>query len=403
MARANNLRSWRAIVAEKCPMVAPILYAATYIEDGDDKNWPEGNGTFCVNPDTLEVRWHPKFVAEHTVEENAFVLAHEGWHVLCDHIKRRKEMATREGIAFQPHIWIMAEEMAVNAACEDIGGWKVPEGGVTTPDKLRQLSTEEIYAELKKGAKKVTIKCNCIDPKATGGSTGNEGASLIKQAAMSAANKAIQASTSQGGKDAGNMAGELKRLSLAGLKYNNPPDFRKLLKRALIAFDFSSQEFDASSIYRRRADMDGLVCPNLSTKPTGRKFVLSIDNSGSVSDDMWAALKGVMQEVAQQLGFQEIIVQHFTSEVIATEHLHSISQLNAIDRHGNGGTSIVDCDAKAATFHPQFHVILTDGYVDSWLAKYSVPTVVVRTAGDSTVPPKVSGLIAEILAHVEAS
>ena len=123
----NDLRTWRAIVAERCPPVAPVLFAATYIEDGDDKNWPEGNGTFCVNPDTLVIRYHPEFVKKQSIEDNAFVLAHEGGHVLCDHVKRRKEMAAREGIAFQPHIWIMAEEMAVNAACEDIGGWKVPD------------------------------------------------------------------------------------------------------------------------------------------------------------------------------------------------------------------------------------------------------------------------------------
>ena len=392
----NDLRTWRAIVAERCPPVAPVLFAATYIEDGDDKNWPKGNGTFCVNPDTLVIRYHPEFVQKHSIEDNAFVLAHEGGHVLCDHVKRRKEMAAKEGIAFQPHIFIMAEEMAVNAMIASLGEWKVPEGGVECPTDFISLSTEEIYHELCRTAKRVDIKVpgNCIDPSATGANA-NEGVGMLKNQAQGAAARGV----TQGGKNAGEIAGELRRLTLAGSKYDNPADFRKLLKRVLIAFDFSSQDFDAASIYRRRADMDGLLCPNLSTKPTGRKFVLSIDNSGSVNDEMWSALKGVMQEVAQQLGFQEIIVQHFTSQVIATETLHSIAQLKAVARRGDGGTSIVDCDAKAAIVHPQFHVILTDGYVDHWLSRYSVPTVIVRTCSDSEVPPKVDNLIAEIMAE----
>lgn len=400
----NDLRTWRAIAARQCPMVAPFLFAATYIEEDDMSKWPPqtgDKGTFMVNPDTLTVTYSPKFAASQTPEENAYVLAHEGWHVICDHVKRRFDMKAKEGINFDHELFDYAAEFAVNALCQQVGGFTMPQVGVQPVPEYIPLSTEEIYYELKKKypGRKPHICKGCIDPNATGTASGS-GAELLKQQVQDGAAREAQAQEGNG-QQAGNQPGELKRLLLGMRKFVHAPDWKDLLKRYLIALDFSCKHFDPASIYRRRQDIDGLVVPNLSSQPAGRKFVLSIDNSGSVSDPMWMALKGVMHSVAQQLGFQEIVVQHFTSEVIATERVNTLSALEKVARRGDGGTCIEDCDRKAALERPEFHVILTDGYVSHWLNNYSVPTVIVRTCADSTTPSKVRNMIADVLAKVD--
>lgn len=399
----NDLKTWRALASKRVPMVAAILYACSYYEQDDPEWWkladaqPGKAPTFCVNPVTLEVNYSTKFTSANTVDQNAFVLAHEGGHVLCDHLGRRVKMMKREGSQFIAPLWIMAEEEAVNWLIQSTGGWaKIPIKGVEPQANHKGLTTEEIYFDLKKNCKVVKVPCNCIDKAAMAGD-GKDGSSIndiLKAKAIETGRKvAIEGAK---GQQPGDQPGELRELSASFRKLDKPPDFREVLLRYMTSMAISASHFDEATIYRNRVLLDGLCIPNLGNKPQASKFVVSIDNSGSVHYQMFELLKSCLVEGAEQLGFNEIIVQHFTTKVMATERYTDLTKLKGFKRRADGGTALDDCDHKALKAGGVFHIILTDGYV-SWLPSYSLPTVIVRPKSDVQPPMKVRNLVADMV------
>lgn len=384
----NDYKAWRKMASQRIPALAPILYALSYHEDEK-----AGIGTFCVEPATMRMTYNPEFAAANTLEGNAFILSHEAGHVMCRHLQRRAAAKTKEGASFMLEAWVIAEEMAVNELVATLGGWAVPAGCVTAPDAYKLLTTEEIYAELRKQISKLP-KCpgKCMH----GNGDGKEGAGdpateMIREQAINSAQKIAIGDPAR---QAGNQAGELKRMESLFKPFNKPPNLKQLLRRYLIALDTNCKHFDMSTLYRRRIDQDGLCLPNLSSSPIARKFVVSVDNSGSIGEQEFSEFKGILHGLAQQLGFHEIIVQHFTTQVMATERYFDIRQLKKMARQASGGTAIEDADVKAMQHKAQFHLILTDGYV-SWLPSYSLPTVVIITQPVDK-PPKVRNLIAAL-------
>src|SRR5262249_9090293 len=114
----------------------------------------------------------------------------------------------------------------------------------------------------------------------------------------------------------------------------------------------------------------------------------------------FSCLCGVIDSVASTLGFQEIIVQHFTSQVMYTERVMHITGIKKIKRRADGGTQLEDCDRKAREAKGQFHVILTDGYVE-WLRDYSIPTIIVRTVRSTQEPVTARNLIGSVIADAQ--
>ena len=382
----NDLKTWRAIACRRVPMVAAILHACSYQE----ADVP----TFQVNPHTLQVEYSQKFADKQTAEQNAFVLAHEGAHVLCRHGKRRQEMMRREGkMAFRMALWVEAEEQAVNALVSSVGNWEVPSGGVQCPDKHQKLTTEEIYYKLKQEGGKGS-KCQCV---VIGEGEGwDDKADSVTELLCEQAIKTGERVAMKDGKNAGNMAGELRAMHVASLPLDRPPDFRTMLLRYLTNYTASCNTFDDSTIYRNRVLLDGLCVPNLASKPSAARFAASIDNSGSVADEMFGQFKGALVAAAEQLGFTEVVVQHFTTQVMKTERYSDLNRLAKFKRQANGGTALEDCDMKARQEKAVFNIILTDGYVQ-WLPAYSVPTVIVRVNNGTEPPPRVHNLIGDVV------
>jgi len=398
---ANNLRVWRGMVHTKLPILSPVLFAATYFEDED-----AGIGTFCIRPDTLTIRYNPEFAKNNTPETNAFILAHEAGHYLCDHITRRFAMMDKEGKhEFDLELWMIAEDMAVNEIVSGLSGWAVPPDSVPVMDKFKGLTTEQIYQELKKiasQARKSAGKCkHCIEGgRPQGNGKGDPSQDMLKAQIQENANKEMEQLQKNGGLQPGNMPGELRELALRSAPLKRPPNWKELLMRYLIAADFNCRHFDMGTLYKRRLEVDNLALPNLSSSPAAKKFVVSMDNSGSVSDAMFACLKGIIQSAATQLGFQEIIVQHFTTQVMVTDRVTNMKQVEHIKRKADGGTALEDCDAKAAQHRGQFHIILTDGYV-AWLRDYSLPTIIVRTVKSTEEPLRTKNLIGSVIADAD--
>lgn len=380
----NNFKNWRKEAARRVHALAPILYALSIHED------PEmGVGTFCVNPWSLEMVYNPKFAEKNSLEENAFILAHEATHVLCDHGNRRMKFREKEGTGFILPLWMMAEEMQVNDLVSTLSGWKPPKDVIVVNDECKGLTTEETYIWLKQHTKIVKQPCGggkgCIhgdsgDQKEKVAGIGDAATEMVRESAIEASQK-----NASEGVPPGTDCGELKRIQLALKGFAVPADLRQMLRRYLTAMDTNCKHFDASTLYKRRMVLDGLCLPNLSSSPIAKKFVVSVDNSGSIGDDEFSEFKGILTDSARQLGFQEIVVQHFTTEVMKTERFYDLRKLQKMARQANGGTAIEDADFRAYMHKGQFHIILTDGYV-GWLRRYMLPTVVVIT--QETEPPE---------------
>lgn len=400
----NNLQVWRGMVHQKIPILSPVLFATTYIED--DK---AGIGTFCIRPDTLTIRYNPQFAEAQAPETNAFILAHEAAHYLCNHVERRFDMMDRQGeTEFDGDIWVIAEEMAVNEIVTSLSGWNLPAGLVPVLPQFKGMTTEQIYFELQKnfqqsGMKKYLQQCqHCVEAHRDkdGKGKGDGSQEMLKSQIQGGAAKEMKDMQESGGLPPGDMPGELKELALRFSPLKRPPNWKEMLMRYLIAADFNCKHFDLATLYKRRLEIDSLCLPNLSSSPSAKKFVVSIDNSGSVSDAMFSCLKGIIQSAATQLGFQEIIVQHFTTQVMVTDRVTNMRQVEAIKRKADGGTQLEDCDAKALKHKGQFHIILTDGYV-AWLNDYSLPTIIVRTVKATEPPTRCRNLIGSVVADAD--
>ena len=385
MEKKNELREWRRMVAETIPAFEPLLFACNYVQDEK-----AGVGTFCVNAGTLEVRYSPSFAGRRSCDANAFVLAHEIGHVILRHGSRTKLIREREGKAFRPGLWTIATEISVNNVVRALSGWPIPSdsGALEFDDpKFLPMSSEEIYAELKKCCIEMKVPC-CLRGEEDGENPSGATALLV-DTTIDGFPKAVE---NRLGKRPGDLPGDLREVLAAHLKLQTRIDWRRLLARFLTAMEVNCKEFDLRTIYRRPQMLGSqLTAPNLTGTPTVRKLALSVDNSGSVSDELFAQLVGVLDSFAQRVGFQEMLVYHFTSEVIRKERYTSLKGLAKFKRVGCGGTDITECNEQARKDGVQFNLILTDGEVD-WLAEYSVPTLVVLVT-DVPEPPKVKGLL----------
>ena len=384
------------------PILSPILYTASYVEDDNPSLAPPGcEFLFCIRPDTMTITYSPKNTSKQSEEYNAFALAHEAGHYLCDHMPRRKKMESKEGKSeWDFELWMMAEEMVVNRLIQTLSGWPIPEHCVKPIDGWESYTTEETYMELKKLPKskqpRLPKVCTiCIDSRGNATIQKSDGtAEMLKVQISEAAAKELKKKIDAGELKPGNLPGELRELATRFAPMKKEPDWREMLKRYMTSTDFNCKNFDPSQLYRRSLP---LCLPNLSSHPVAKKFVVSIDNSGSVGDRMFECLCGIINSAAQQLGFQEIIVQHFTTQVMATERHSTLKGIKNIKRKADGGTALDDCDMRAAKHKGQFHIILTDGYVN-WLDSYSLPTIIVRTVKDTQEPIRVRNMIGSVVA-----
>ncbi|KKN28856.1 hypothetical protein LCGC14_0849960 [marine sediment metagenome] len=387
----EQIKKWRRGVCKAIPAFDAILYAATYEEDKSIQ-------TLGINNETLKIKVNPEFVAKQTEADITFILAHEAAHFLCDHLRRRQAMARQEGDDYRHDLATGAQEYAVNTLVESLSGWNTPKGTEYQPvEKWKMLAWEEIYKEMKKDPanKLPPVLCLCGgDGKDGDGKPQTGVAQMIAEQAREATTKTLQQGIS--GQPPGDQVGELRQLLLDRLGLLKPPDWRRQLARYLTALDTNCKHFDPRSIYRR-AMCDGryMVLPNLASEPIARRFALSLDNSGSVCDEMFTQILGTVHSATQQLGFKELYVYHFTCAIIKRLRLTTASQIKKIAREGSGGTDIHEVDMQAKKDACMFNIIVTDGYVE-WLTSYAVPTLVVLTVEDVQPPPKVHNLVGTV-------
>lgn len=315
--------------------------------------------------------YNSEFLNKMPSKQVEFLMGHEVLHCVYDHMGRRGER--------DPRLWNIADDYCVNQDLLDQRiGERIPVGLYDT--KYKGMSAEEVYDDLFKNAKKISIddlEKMLLDEHLDGeegddesdGEGGKEGKGKngngrpqlteaekkeirdeIKEAVMSAAQTT----------GAGNLPLGVRRL----LKDLTAPqlDWRTLLQQQIQSTMRTDYTWQRAS--RKGWDMDAVMPGSDWDKEID--ICVSIDASGSMSDgmlrDILSEVKGIMESYTSfRLHLWSFDTEVYGAEMFTAENLDDIMEY---ELKGGGGTSFeANWDwMRENDVVPKKFVMFTDGY-----------------------------------------
>lgn len=326
--------------------------------------------------------YNSRFIKMLRPREIEFLFGHEVLHCVYDHFGRRGDR--------DPQIWNIANDYCVNA---DLKEHNVGELITTVPclydPKYKGLSSEEIYDDLMKNAKKISLDDlvnKLLDEHMDG--QGEDKPQLseaekqqirdeIKEAMLAAA------ATVDG---AGNIPAGVKRLiqELTEPKMN----WRELLRMQLESTIKSDYTWMRAS--RRGWHMDA-VMPGMKLDPM-IDIAVAIDASGSIGETMLQDFLAEIQGIMDSFPAYRIHVLTFDTDVYNPQQYNSDNLDSICDYEVSGGggtdfTCIFDY-LKREEIEPKRLVVFTDGYpFGSWGDENYADTVWILHGTTTIVPP----------------
>jgi predicted metal-dependent peptidase len=330
--------------------------------------------------------YNSEFLAKMPQKQLEFLMGHEVLHCVYDHMGRRGER--------DPRIWNIADDYCVNQDLLDQKiGEKIPVG--LYDSKYRGWSAEEVYDDLMKNAKKISIEDlekmlldEHLDGDGDGdsddeGKPGDKGSTPgngdsdkegkgkgrpklseeekkqirdeIKEAVMAAAQ------TCQAGQLPAGVKRMIKDLTAPQL------DWRSLLQQQIQSTLRTDYTWARAS--RKGWDMDAIMPGSDWDKEID--ICVSIDASGSMTDEMLrdilSEVKGIMESYTSfRLHLWSFDTAVHNAEVFTAENLDDIMEWSP----GGGGGTLFMCNWEYMREHeiqPKKFVMFTDGYYgDSW-------------------------------------
>ena len=320
--------------------------------------------------------YNSEFLAKMPQKQLEFLMGHEVLHCVYDHMGRRGER--------DPKIWNIADDYCVNQDLLDQKiGEKIPVG--LYDSKYRGWSAEEVYDDLMKNAKKISIDDltkmlldEHLDGEGDDGEGDAEGSNTptdkegkgrpklseeekkairdeIKEAVMAAAQ------TCQAGQLPAGVKRMIKDLTAPQL------DWRSLLQQQIQSTLRTDYTWSRAS--RKGWDMDAIMPGSDWDKEID--ICVSIDASGSMTDEMLrdilSEVKGIMESYTSfRLHLWSFDTDVHNAEVFTPENLDDIMEWSP----GGGGGTLFMCNWEYMREHeiqPKKFVMFTDGYYgDSW-------------------------------------
>jgi predicted metal-dependent peptidase len=340
--------------------------------------------------------YNSRFIKMLKPKEIEFLFGHEVLHCVYDHFGRRGDR--------DPQIWNIANDFCVNA---DLVKHRVGEKITTVPclydQKYDGMSSEEVYDDLMKNAKKINLSDlldKLIDEHLDGegdadgdGDGDQEGKGKGRPKLSDAEKQAIRdeikeamlaaAATVDG---AGNLPAGVKRLiqELTEPKMN----WRELLRMQLESTIKSDYTWMRAS--RKGWHMDA-VMPGRNTDPM-IDIAVALDASGSISESMLKDFLSEIQGIMDSFPAYKIHVITFDTEAYNPAQYDSdnLDSICDYEVKGGGGTDF-DCVynyLKENEIEPKRLVMFTDGYpFGSWGDENYTETVFVIHGTTSIVPP----------------
>ena len=338
--------------------------------------------------------YNSRFIKMLRVREIEFLFGHEVLHCVYDHFGRRGER--------DPKIWNIANDFCVNADLVKHGvGEKITTVPCLYDQKYDGMSSEEVYDDLMKNAKKINLGDlldKMIDEHLDGeGDPDGEGdedgkgkgrpklsaeerqqiKDEIKEAMLAAA------ATVDG---AGNLPAGVKRLiqELTEPQMN----WRELLRMQLESTIKSDYTWMRAS--RKGWHMDA-VMPGMKLDPM-IDIAVALDASGSISETMLKDFLSEIQGIMDSFPAYRIHVVTFDTDCYNPAQYNSdnLDSLCDYEVKGGGGTDF-DCIftyLKENEIEPKRLVVFTDGYpFGSWGDENYTDTVWILHGTTTIVPP----------------
>lgn len=336
--------------------------------------------------------YNSRFINMLRPKEIEFLFGHEVLHCVYDHFGRRGER--------DPKIWNIANDFCVNS---DLVKHNVGELITTVPAlydrKYDGLSSEEVYDDLMKNAKKINMSDlidklidEHLDGEGDGSGSGDQdgkGRPNLSEADRKAIKDEIKeamlaaAATVDG---AGNIPAGVKRLiqELTEPKMN----WRELLRMQLESTIKSDYTWMRAS--RKGWHMDAIM-PGRQTDPM-IDIAVALDASGSISESMLKDFLSEIQGIMDSFPAYKIHVITFDTDTYNPAQYDSdnLDSICDYEVKGGGGTDF-DCVynyLKENEIEPKRLVMFTDGYpFGSWGDENYTETVFIMHGTTSIVPP----------------
>jgi predicted metal-dependent peptidase len=310
--------------------------------------------------------YNSEFINKMPTKQVEFLMGHEVLHCVYDHMGRRGDR--------EPRVWNIADDYCVNQDLLDQRiGEKIPVG--LFDSKYRGWSAEEVYDDLMKNAKKISIDDlekmlldEHLDGEGDDGEGDGEGQKdgkgrpklteeekkqirdEIKEAVMAAAQTV----------GAGNLPSGVKRM----IKDLTAPqlDWRTLLQQQIQSTMRTDYTWARAS--RKGWDMDAVMPGSDWDKEID--ICVTVDASGSMSDgmlrDILSEVKGIMESYTSfRLHLWSFDTDVYNATVFTPENLDEIMDWEV---GGGGGTSF-ECNwefMRDNDIVPKKFVMFTDGY-----------------------------------------
>lgn len=380
----NKLTRAKAKLIRNHPFYAILAFGCDYIE----ASWCPTMAT-----DGRNIFWGRKFIDSITEKELMGVIAHEVLHIAWFHPMR---LGPRD-----PKIWNIAIDIVVNEALIE-GKFSLPKNGIYGPqyDKYKNWSANAVYEDLMKNAVKITVSFPSPGGKEGDGEEtwggvvapmDDSGKPLSREQIKEIEEeiKITVTNAAQAAKSRGKLPGSLQGLIEAvGKPRINWKEYIQNWVTGHHPDDYSWNRPNRKWFTNYRIYM-----PRLKLNGAGHG-VLSIDTSGSVSDD---ELRRYVREIA---GVVELcnpdkltIIQHdaVITNVREWEHGDTFKDLHI---HGRGGTNIQPSFTYAANMDEpvDWMIMFTDMGIVDWppAGKWpDFPVLVCATGGDNL--PKGAG------------
>ena len=328
---------------------------------------------------TGKIMVNPKFVANLSVDECVFMLAHETMHVVYAHLPRLQGR--------NPEVWNIACDATINEMLVNCKVGEFLKGGVRMPG-ADQRTADSIYNELmqKQPPRHGDEHGQPGDPGEPGGQPGHgqqgqpgnspaTGKAWVKDILPEEANGLSSSDTAEAeakGKieiaqaaQAARMQGKLGSYlgGLVGQILESKMPWYELLEKFMAGRPERHQIWNRPN---KRFLSSGFYLPRRQRMPSMGKLVVGIDTSGSIGDKEMGAFLGHLNRIVEQCNPETVDVLYVTHKVAHVEHVERGEDIPMPKRRWSGGTDMCevvrwiednDVDADVA-------VIFTDGYTD---------------------------------------
>lgn len=369
------------ILNTKNTFIASIIFDLVH-------EWDNTIDTAATNG--IKVKYNPKFFMALKKQERVFVVLHEAWHVALQHVTAvgPNRVGDRNLDIFYKAGDYVINLMLINSGCTmpliskellkvfpEIPVSKLGEPFGLVDHAFKGLSTDQVYELIKDDPENQheSFMGNDIDLGKGESEEGNEAASHVIQAKVTASIVRAMTKSKLAGEDVGTIPGEVKRLVD---KLINPKlPWEQLLRRFLN--DANQEDFSWKKINRRF--FPDYLLPSLHSEALGH-IVVAIDTSGSLSNKGITAITSEIKYIHRKFSPEKMTILSCDWDINNVDIINPQDRIEDLDLLGGGGTSFFPVFKYCDKNPPVALIYFTDLYATPITKQPNYPVLWVCTS-----------------------